>query len=173
MQHLIVMLLNWGREVRAGIHTDTQLSYIDNNTSSWRVSIKFCAWLSTVPLLITTANGVQLHCFITWSHPGDTRLDDLKEKLKLLSDEVNSIKTDLKLALQQTHAQMKSSSGLPCLSNTCVHSNTLNMQLEWYPSSCNDITTMGVWIMMRCWKGTTSSNRMHQKLQEKYIKCTQ
>jgi len=50
-------------------------------------------------------------------------------------------KTDLKLALQQTHAQMKSSSSWPCLSNTCVHSNTLNMQLEWYPSSCDDIYT--------------------------------
>jgi len=98
----------------------------------------------------------------------------LKEKLKLLNDEINSIKTDLKLALQQTHAQMKSSSIWQCLSNTCVNSNTLNMQLEWYPSSCDDIIY---------YYGSVDNDQMpegyyliQQNASEtlrKYIKCTQ
>ena len=88
------------------------------------------------------------------SHPhADTELDDLKAKLESLSVEINIIKTDLRLALQQTGAQAKSSSKGPNDPNvgfvcdpespstgfTCLHSKTLNMRLEWYPSSCDDI----------------------------------
>jgi len=58
---------------------------------------------------------------------------------------------------------MKSSSSWQIYSNTCTNTDTLNMQLEWYPSSCDDIIYYNGSVL----NNEMLENRMHQKLQEK------